>query len=102
MNMDEQKPGDDSTPQSAITKIVHDLANSANSICSTIQVLEMDLNKHEGYPRYARELIIGLKDECSRLKSHLQELRRLTTALTPTTELTGNDSCNEFTFLRNP
>ena len=60
--MDERTPGNDSTPQSAITKIVHDLANSANSICSTVQVLEMDLNKHEGYPRYTRELIIGLKD----------------------------------------
>jgi hypothetical protein len=28
MDMDEQTPGYDSTPQSAITKIVHDLANS--------------------------------------------------------------------------
>ena len=59
--MDEQTPGNDSTPQSTITKIVHDLANSANSISSTVQVLEMDLNKHEGYPRYTRELIIGLR-----------------------------------------
>jgi hypothetical protein len=83
MDMDEQTPGNDSTPQSAITKIVHDLANSANSICSTVQVLEMDLNKHEGYPRYTRELIIGLKDECSRLNGHLEELRRVTKVLRP-------------------
>ena len=81
--MKEQTPGNDSTPQSAITKIVHDLANSANSICSTVQVLEMDLNKHEGYPRYTRELIIGLKDECSRLNGHLEELRRVTKVLRP-------------------
>ncbi len=89
--MDEQTPGNDSTPQSAITKIVHDLANSANSICSAVQFLEMDLNKHEGYPRHTRELIIGLKDECSRLDGHLEELRRLTKALTAMTELSGND-----------
>ena len=81
--MDEQTPGNGSTPQSTITKIVHDLANSANSICSTVQVLEMDLYKHEGYPRYTRELIIGLKDECSRLNGHLEELRRLTKASQP-------------------
>ena len=76
--MDEQTPANDSTPQSAITKIVHDLANSANSIYSTIQFLEMDLNKDEGHPRNTRELIIGLKDECSRLNGHLEELRRVT------------------------
>ena len=81
--MDEQTPGNDSIPQSAFTKIVHDLANSANSICSTVQVLEMDLNKHEGYPRYTRELIIGLKDECSRLNGHLEELRRVTKVSRP-------------------
>jgi hypothetical protein len=80
MDMDEQTPGDDSTPQGAITQIVHDLANSANSICSTVQLLETDLNKDEGHRRYTRELIIGLKDECSRLNSHLEELRRLTKA----------------------
>ena len=57
--MDEQTPGDDSTPQSAITKIVHDLASSAYSIWSTVQFLEMDLNKDEGHRRYSRELIIS-------------------------------------------
>jgi nitrogen-specific signal transduction histidine kinase len=82
MDMDEQTPGDDSTPQSAISKIVHDLANSANTICSAVQFLEMDVNKHEDR-RYTRELIIGLKDECSRLNGYLEELRRLTKASQP-------------------
>lgn len=46
---------------------MHDLANSANSICSAVHFLEM-ISTNRKIGRYTRELIIGLKDECSRLE----------------------------------
>ena len=61
-----------------IGEIAHELANSLNNISSTVQLLEMDLKNHHGHCKELnRELIAGLKDECSRMKSRLEELRRL-------------------------
>jgi hypothetical protein len=67
----------------SIDKIAHDMANSLNNICSTVQLFQMDLKSHQGQcQELNRELITGLEDECSRMKSRLEELRRFHMSMT--------------------
>jgi hypothetical protein len=77
MDMDEQKANTEGIARSSLVGIVHELANSLNNICSTVQLLERDVNQKAHSQGLIRELITTLKDECSRMESRLQELRRL-------------------------
>jgi signal transduction histidine kinase len=64
--------------RSNITRIAHELANSINSISSTVQLLERDLKSHQDQPQeFISAAIIILKNECSRMEIHLDELRRV-------------------------
>ena len=78
MKTAEQRASTDGIAPSSITSIAHELANSINAISSTVQLLERDLKIQENH---TQELISGaitnLKDQCSRLQIHLEELRRL-------------------------
>jgi nitrogen-specific signal transduction histidine kinase len=61
----------------SVRGIVHDLANSLNNTCCTVQLLEMELKNHQRDCQMSnRELITSLKDECSRMKNRLEELRQ--------------------------
>ena len=60
----------------SVRAIVHDLANSLNNMCGTVQLFEMELKNHRRDCQMSnRELIASLKDECSRMKSRLEDLR---------------------------
>src|SRR5918992_5139181 len=62
---------------SSIGMITHDVANSLKNICGTVHLLEMGLKNHQrDHQEFNRELIISMKDECSRMKSRLEELRQ--------------------------
>jgi signal transduction histidine kinase len=78
MKANEQTTTTEGMPPSSINKIVHELANSANTISSTVQLLERDLKDQQGLPKeLIRELITILKDECSRMEIQIEELRQL-------------------------
>ena len=64
-------------PASSINKIAHELANSVNTILSTVQLLERDPNQQELPNELIRELITILKDSCSRMEITIEELRQL-------------------------
>jgi signal transduction histidine kinase len=62
---------------SSITKIAHELANALNTISSTVQLLGNNLKDGQDVVGLNPELITILKDECSRMQIHLDELRQL-------------------------
>jgi signal transduction histidine kinase len=58
--------------------VAHDLANSINTVSSTIQLLERDLkNDQEHSLDLIGKVITTLKDQCRRMQIQLEELRRL-------------------------
>jgi hypothetical protein len=75
MSTDEQTASTQGKMQTSIGKI-HDVANSMNTISSTVQLLERDLKND---PEHSLELIgkviITLKYECSRIQIQLEEVR---------------------------
>jgi hypothetical protein len=78
MDTGERKASAEGIPRSTIVEIVHELANSVNTICSAIQLLERDLKNLRKDPlRLTQEMMAILNDECGRMKSQLKELRRL-------------------------
>lgn len=78
MESGEQKASVEGIPRSTIVEIVHELANSLNTICSTVQLLERDLKNLQKDPlRLTQETMAILNDECGRMQSQLMELRRL-------------------------
>ena len=65
-------------PPDIIRNIAHELANSLNSVSSTVQLLEADLKERQGdVEDLNAELITILKDECSRMKINIAELQQL-------------------------
>ena len=78
MGTDEQTATTEAIMPRSVRKIAHDLANSLHSLCGTVQLLEMDLKNHQGRCKELnREVITGLKNECRRMQSRLEDLRRL-------------------------
>jgi signal transduction histidine kinase len=77
MNTDEQTARIDGIPRSSLVTCVHELANSLNAISMTVQLLEIDLKEKVSSQELISELLIILKDECSRMESRLEALRRL-------------------------
>jgi signal transduction histidine kinase len=64
--------------RSNITRIAHELANSINAISSTVQLLERDFKTHQDQSQESiSAAITDLKNECSRMEIHLDELRRV-------------------------
>jgi hypothetical protein len=77
MSTDEQIPTTEAIMPGTVRNIAHDLANSLHNLCVTIHILEMDLKHHQGHCKELnRELLTALKNECRRMKSRLEELRR--------------------------
>jgi nitrogen-specific signal transduction histidine kinase len=77
MSTDEQIPTTEAIMQGSVRNIAHDLGNSLHNLCGMVQILEMDLKHHQGHcNELNRELLRGLKNECRRMKSRLEELRR--------------------------
>ena len=57
--------------------VAHDLANSINTVSSTIQLLERDLkNDQEHSLNLIGKVITTLKNQCRRMQIQLEELRR--------------------------
>jgi signal transduction histidine kinase len=77
MKAKEQTTTTEGIPPSRINKIAHELANSVNTISSTVQLLERDPKDEELPKELIRELITILKDECSRMEIQIEELRRI-------------------------
>jgi signal transduction histidine kinase len=78
MNTDEQTACTDSIVPSSLATNVHDLANSLNSISSTVQLLAEIILKETGSSQeLISELLLIMNNECSRMESRLEALRRL-------------------------
>ena len=77
MNTDEQTAFTESIVGSSLATNVHDLANSLNSISSTVQLLELILKEKVSSQELISELLVIMKSECSRMESRLEALRRL-------------------------
>jgi hypothetical protein len=77
MSTDEQIPTTEAIMPGSVRMIAHDLANSLHNLCGRVSLLEMDLKHHQGHCKELnRELLAGLKNDCRRMKSRLEELRR--------------------------
>jgi signal transduction histidine kinase len=78
MSTDKKAANTQAKVQSSIGMIAHDLANSINTVSSTIQLLERDLkNDQEHSLDLIGKVITTLKNQCSQMQIQLEELRRL-------------------------
>ena len=78
MNTEDQTPlCTESTVRSSLVTNVHDLANSLNSISSTVQLLQIVLKDKPTSQELISELLVIMNDECRLMGSRLEALRRL-------------------------
>jgi arsenate reductase-like glutaredoxin family protein len=83
MDTGERKATTEGLPRSTIVEIVHELANSVNTICSTVQLLERDLKNLQKDPlRLTQETVAILNDQCGRMQSQLMGTAATRTLIT--------------------
>jgi hypothetical protein len=76
MNTNEQTASAEAIPRISLVTVVHELANTLVPYAARFSFSKEILNK-KPIPRRSSALITTLKEECSRMESHLQQMRRL-------------------------